>query len=483
MAIKAKQKVQERASNEPVQYQQFTRETKDVVEHNVATSGQAATHHGMRIAAADRAAANPDSSEFNVKKNERNARNLRAIQPHVKNITVNLKNASGRRADLFLQAHDRAQAEGRSTPRGLGWYFEHRGALNEIAAKHGADQNRTVIASGALSPQNAPSNERTGIDEMLKAHTQNTKIRSTAEGSAFLQNKTGKIKGAKAVRGGGHEFSVSDLTPAQFSKLSSAKYREHFDTGGQLDLKALARGGTQTNMKKAMTALRSPTDLQAGDVAHPNTSAKVHAYISATLNAEPGTPVHEEYMQRYTDWHNAHHGVEGAHRPDPHGLQHSTEGILNPRGATAEDTWMNSISQGQDLETSINRTNVGKTIGSLKPNLGVNRTYVKGGKTFKANIPSQPGQPKVTSETLKHAWNNMATQMAAKSLSRKSVSQLPSVAVQEVSWTEARIRAGKDPEFGDEMKQKGYDVKAAQKGTYSMKPVRAAKSTPQKQAA
>jgi len=174
----------------------------------------------------------------------------------------------------------------------------------------------------------------------------------------------------------------------------------------------------------------------------PHTSSKVWSYHEAIKNAKPGTAVHEEYLTRAQ---TALHEMPGQQTMDLYGIRHSTEGILNPKGHTAEDTWMNAVSSGQQMEgLSAGRHVVSpaKVVGSEKSIVTVPKTgIVKGEK-----VPIHPS-PHVTGEGIRHAWNNDATIRAAEQLSKATDVQVPSVLAQETSWTEARRVAGKDEEY------------------------------------
>src|SRR5690606_23288959 len=122
----------------------------------------------------------------------------------------------------------------------------------------------------------------------------------------------------------------------------------------------------------------------------------------------------------------------------------------------AEDTWMNTISYGQTLDVAVGakgRTNVGKTIGSDK-GLALDIP-----KKDSSGVSVHPN-PKVGSSGALHAFNNEATSRAAARAGRslgvtdsQGRSNLPSVAMQEVSWTEARRRANKDPEYAKDRRE------------------------------
>lgn len=270
------------------------------------------------------------------------------------------------------------------TDSGAGWYFEHHRDIAAHAEEHGFPTDTAITASAAMSPLNSPDNEKAAL-------------------GALMAQERGK------------EFRPEDLR-----RSGPNKNRE------------LARGV-----------------LQGGEDPHnPLSRPKVHSYREATLHATPDSPDQQEYMQRVSHVSEVLNGTQlkGQGYFDLWGKKDSTEGILSPTRNTAEDSWMNSITMGQPLDVTVNgRTNVGKTIGS--EDIGMKFPKGRGAESIH---PS--GQ--VTPTTLLHAYNNEATIRAARSVGRETGlvndrgdSMLPSVAMQEVAWTEARRVANKDPEY------------------------------------
>ena len=220
--------------------------------------------------------------------------------------------------------------------------------------------------------------------------------------------------------------------------ISSAKNRGH--TEGDVDLVGISAGGTRVNIKKAVNVIRGNTPLdQAID---PHTSPKVWSYHNAISLAGEGLK-HPEIMDEYKM--RVHEAATGQGTLNLHELRGSTAGILNPQQHTAEDTWMHSMTMGQPYETE-GRMSVGKEAGS-------NKALVKLGKTgeVRGQRVSASADPRVGDAALMHAYNNLATRVAAEHVSGPT-SEMPSVALQETTWTEARIQASKDPAFKREQK-------------------------------
>lgn len=368
-----------------LQWSDLDRQGQGAARNIMRAQGNIKSRLGTSIDAARAAADNPANNPDVRHKSDIKARKLEQAAPYVRDKPVTLQGAASRRVEHFENGIRRSQAEG--VHHGGGWYFDHHQQLAATAQAHGEDTHRVITASAAMSPQNSPENERAAVHALT------------------------------AQRGG-------------------------FDH----DPKDLRRAGTKSNLAKAEAHLDTGVDP-----IHPSGSPKVHSYREATKHAVPGSPEHQEYLGRIDQ---ATRVITGQHHPgqqraDLYGLQNSTEGILSPTRNTAEDTWMNTITYGQDIHTTLpgSKTNVGKLIGSDKKlALDIPKRDANGVSVH----PS--GQ--VGSSAVLHAYNNEATVRAARRVGEATGvvdsagrSTFPAVAMQEVSWTEARRAAGKDPEY------------------------------------
>lgn len=341
-----------------------------------------------RVEQLGRAAVNPANNATTREKSAKNAGKLGEIAPHVVDRPVTLQGAASRRVSHFVAGIERSAAEGVSS--GGGWYFDHHRDIAGMAAQHGVPTDRAITAAAAMSPMNSPDNEKKAV-------------------SGLMRQMSG-------------------------------------ESGPHID-RLIQAGGTKGNIAKAQEHLEG-----GPDPLNPHSAPKVHSYRGASVNAVPGGAVEEEYRTRVGHAEKVVGGEihPGQQRLDLFGLRDSHEGILNPRGNTAEDTWMNTISYGQDLATSVGRhgrTNVAKTVGSDK---GLALDIPKKDSSGTSVHPN----PLVGSSGALHSFNNEATIRAARQAGRalgvtdsRGESNLPSVAMQEVSWTEARRVTGKDPEY------------------------------------
>jgi hypothetical protein len=193
----------------------------------------------------------------------------------------------------------------------------------------------------------------------------------------------------------------------------------------------MAKGGVKGNVTKAIKVLRGDTPHE--DAIDPHSSPKVWSYHQAIKNSEPGTPEHEEFMTRM----DVATRRPGQSRLDLFGLAHSQEGILSSAHPTAEDTWMQAISSGQQLQTVT--TGLTGKAGQQSP---AKFTVGEGGtaldKQLRSGTVVRGGSP----SSVMHAWQSHATEMAARQLGERAGEHVPAVGVQAMAWTEARRQAG-----------------------------------------
>lgn len=410
----------------PVQYSNFDAPGRRALDPLMQGMGRAASRaasarrlYGDAIAAAT--SSNSPAAGRTAKKNEQALERLAVVEPHLTNRRVTLDSAASNRTGLVRRGVERSRRDGTGLEgAGAGWYFEHRRGLNQTASQFKMDESRVVKASALMSPQNAPENERRAVHALAQLHAENPEL--------HFNEKTRKSLGLKADK-----MRYSDLTPDQASKIGSPKHRAGI-TGVHEDvLKGVASGGGWKNVAKAIHTLRG------GDYEiSPSTSPKVWSYHEAIQNARPDTPEHMEYMTRAR---TALHEMPGQQTMDLFGLRHSREGILNPGGHTAEDTWMNAISSGQKLEG----TQAGRHVISPAKVVGTEKPFVGTGKSH--NGVSVHPSPAATAEGVRHAWNNEATIRSARQLSEGTDVMVPSVLAQETAWTEGRREARKDKEY------------------------------------
>jgi hypothetical protein len=140
------------------------------------------------------------------------------------------------------------------------------------------------------------------------------------------------------------------------------------------------------------------------------------------------------------------------------GLRGATHGPLSPSAPTAEDTWQQAISTGQKLPAQPIPGRQGRAALQSPAKFSVG----EGGAANQKYIRAVPGIAGAEPSALMHAWQNEATQRAARTMSRRSGEIVPSIGVQAGGWTEARRQAGKAIE---EQPKKKAQRKAPEQGT------------------
>lgn len=437
----AKEK-QKAPDDRPLQYSDLSKEGRKVADAQMDNTGKAKSNavvaRSSLESTRDRGLASGTASgKRTAKKAEQKLNALDAVEPRLKDITVTLTKAANRRTKLVRAGASRASRESpdglgggsRLRAAGVGWYFDHRADLNKIAAEHGIHEDAIITASAVMSPQNPPENEKAAVAALAHLHANNPMLTFSDTAQKHL--------------GVGASARFNDLTDEQAANVGTAELRDHIDGVDKSVLVDYAKGGTKENVAKAVGVLRGTVD--ADNAIDPHSSPKVWSYRDSIRKSRPGTAEHEEYLGRAD---NALFQIKGQGRLDLFGLANSTEGILDPRKTTAEDTWQGAISTGQQLESvkvpgNKHGHSPAKFVSSEKPYTDqVSKTGMVDGKKVSAIA-----DPRVGREGMVHAWHNEATIRSAAQLSKESGEIIPSVMAQEVGWTEARRVAGKDDSY------------------------------------
>lgn len=434
----------------PLQWSDLDATGQRVVAANMANWGKARTtakraEATMRSRRASASAASTDkslpkkkqaSAERTVGKLDQSLAALEEVSPHLKDTAVTLETAATRRVSLIRGSARRASQQaplglaGGSALRaaGVGWYFDHRQHLNNIASQHSVDEDSIVTASAVMSPSNSPDSEKAAVGALAHMHSTNP----TLVLSEYAQKKLGVSRSS---------LTFSELDAKQASLIGSPSLRKHIGGVDQGVLEQWAKGGTNENMAKAVDVVRG--NIHHEDAINPHSAPKVWSYRDSISKAIPGSNEHMEYMSRAQ---TALFEAPGQTRLDLFGLQSSTEGILNPTKTTAEDTWEGAVSSGQQLES------VGSRRHKQSP-----AKFVASEKTFTDQLKktavinkkktSAIADPRIGANATTHAFHNEAVIRAASQLSQASGEIIPSVLAQEVPWTESRRIASKDKPY------------------------------------
>lgn len=429
-------------SNEPLRGEDLSPQTMRVTSENLKVRGATQRKALVERAAMlkERVANSTPGTQAAVKAlNESRGVQNNLDSGAIKNIPITQNLASGRREDLFRSAEAK-MSPGQMYPKGMGWYFSHRGDLNTISEEHGIPQERVVNASAVMAAANSPENEKAATAAFARILTDDPEVQFSKKAA-----KKAGVDHSSPVR-------VSALSSRQLAHALSAESAASGTLiGGQAAHIDTRRGSTTERNEAAIGFLRGElTDADVPKLFPAGTQAKLASYRQNIMDASPNGAVQDEYHARYRDTVDPGQG-----RLDLFGLKGSSEGILGSR--SVEDTWMNAISTGQSLESIPGTKTVpAKNVASDSQTYSVPKTATVRGKKESTTLAGN----QVAGAAVLHAWNNAATNTAAERISAKADTRLPATAVQEVSWTEAREVGGKDPQATKQARE----VEAEEKG-------------------
>ena len=366
------------------------------------------------------------------------AASARAVGEHLESKPVSLQTAANRRQDLYNRGIDARQADNpgdphQVIPHGAGWYFEHHKEIAGAAEKTGHPASWAIAASGVMSPQNSPENERASVSAIMDANANHT-VHVSNEVHDHLAGR-----GIDVSDHLGKTVHFDQLPVGSVAHLSDSKIRDKVQTGANLH--EVARGGTRENIAKAENILAG--NVHPDEAVNPHSAPKVWSYVHNTQQAIPNSPTHVEYMGRVHQDALIRTGQIDEHQQSLDLYGHKDQSLpkdhlLSPHSHTVEDTWQNAVTFDQPKRMAGGgKTSVFKAAGSLPetyPVAGVKTTVnADTGKRESAHQDARVGNAGLT-----HAFNNRATQKAA------AQQGVPPVAMQEVGWTQVRKEAGKD---------------------------------------
>ena len=454
---------------EPLQWGDLTPRGRQIVSANMREAGLNVTgnveHQIERAKERTQTSKTPEGRKLA----DRAVRVWSEMSPHVRDQPVTLQSAADSRQGFFERALDQTpgtawrtrtyqgqemrhlvQREPGQIPEGAGWYFNHNRQITDSALRQGGgafERDNAIVAANVMSPQNPPENERAAADALMNTFAEHT-VHVTQDVADFLGSK-----GIDVQHHVGKEVSAANLPRGSVAHLSQTSFRPNVPTRAPLE--AVSKGGTKKRISQAEGVLWG--DIDPDEAIDPHGAPKVWSYSHNTRLAEPNTPTHVEYMTRMAHHAKIRAGLISPQQEtfDLYGLQDSREGILNPEGHTAEDSWMHSMTMNQP-QVNLGKTSVFKTAGSMSgvypPSSLKTRTTKKGRESAHPNAD-------VKGSALAHAFNNRATHMAAAQASEGTHLPLPGTAMQEVSWTQARREAEKDTEYNEQQREEAEHAK------------------------
>lgn len=439
-----------RSDAAPVQWEDLPRDTKAKTRaafKNLGTSARSKI--GKSIAGFDRLATESSSAQQRTKAS-RAARSLREYGRVIRDKPITMQRAATRRTDLMGDAIVGARSSGATNPRGWGWYYEHREGV-DLAAPNVSPEIRSAASAG-MSPQADPkTGELPDLKSVHDALQDPYAVRTVKRADSPDRKKAMEAAGVV----GGQELKVSEATTQELITTDIGK-------------------GVMQNLGRGIGAIRG--ELSPEEV---NRAPKTKTYQDAILDAVPFTdvsvPVDElragegwtperlDYMQigSHVVHGNPDQGMFMFSKSSPGPL--SKHSMLSTERSSPQDTWMEAISSGQDMSMELSEGSPLRKAPSP-----AKRVIDKGAPLDASTLGAgdlgitvdDVGHTGVTPEDVRHAFHDKATRVASEKYGRVSFNQfgedifIPSVAMQETTWNEARAVAGADSDFNQEMKQK-----------------------------
>jgi hypothetical protein len=319
---------------------------------------------------------------------------------------------------------------------GSGFYFQHRGEVDQVLKGSDVSLPRGLDATSKLSVRTRPEAEKESFGALVKAHQ---------SGSVhFSPELVGALQGIKGAKGQPASIDVpeehlnkvipfSKVSPKIAAGLTDPQVRDvakAHTSGVQLD--SLAKTAIRGNIANAHNALQ-------GKTSSPYDNPKQVSYASAHDVSLPGTKAHEEYQVRSQHIGKTLRGEvpPGQQLFDYTGLQHSNEGALSNTALTPADLHERRVAYAQP----------GKAFAAAPDANGVSsksRTLPSGKKQTVG-----AGDTRITPIGIEHAVHQEAVHQTAKKL-QEDLSlphTVPATLVQETNWAGTRREEGDDPQY------------------------------------
>ena len=428
-----------RSDDAPVQWEDLPRDTQAKTRAAFTELGKKASSEVDKSLAGFDKLATDATSEGQRTKARRAAGSLREYGSALKDIPITIQRAATRRIDLMGDAVARAQDSGASNPRGWGWYYEHREGV-DMAAPSVSPEIRAAASAG-MSPQADPkTGELPDLKSVHDALQDPYAVRTVKSNKSPQRDKARQAAGVVS----GQELKVSEATTQQLATTNIGM-------------------GVMQNLERGIGALRGEVPPE-----QVNRAPKTKAYKNAIQDAAPPdtgegwTPERLDYMQigSHVVHGNPDQGMFMFSKSSPGPL--SKHSMMSTERSSPQDTWMEGISSGQDMSMELSEGSPMRKAPSP-----AKRVIDKGAPLDASTLGSgdlgitvaDVGHTGVTTEDVRHAFHDKATRVASEKHGRVSHNQfgedifIPSIAMQETTWTQARGVAGGDPVFNREEKQ------------------------------
>jgi hypothetical protein len=148
------------------------------------------------------------------------------------------------------------------------WYPRvHSSPIHKIAERTGVHPERVATSSAAMSPQNEPSSERAAASAIAEAESRNQQFHISQQFKDALPEHSP----VQAIPPGSIGFS--EMTPEQIRDASKAEHRDSGIVQAEVDLKGLAKAGTNK-----VAGVRGIRGASLTELAPPSSAPKVHTY-------------------------------------------------------------------------------------------------------------------------------------------------------------------------------------------------------------
>lgn len=364
------------------------------------------------------------------KKAAARAATLETISDSFVDRPISISGATSRRKGYFSDSIGSARESGAAGPIGFDWFFKHADEVKEASEEF--DFDAAAAASAALSPGKDPK-----ADELPA-------LRALSE--LHRGDHTISIDG-------GEPMAVRSLSPVQLAKYLSKAAKEGNAAEPKVtsSYEGFRAGGRahEGSTARAVAGLRG--DVPPGRVNNPVSGPKTWSYEHLIRQAGNATP--EERLDFMNIGHHLVHGDENQgmfifSKAEPG--EYEQNDLFSSQGHTPEDTWMQAITSGQPIQTTVN----GKSYSPAK------RAVDKGGPG-EMQINKEPANLRVEMkpESAVHAFSNKATRQAAEETQSGTFNQfgeeigVPSAMLHPAAWTMARREAGGDAPFNAQQRK------------------------------
>lgn len=326
---------------------------------------------------------------------------------------------------------------------GQGFYFKHRGELDDIASITNLPVSHIAGATARLSVQTKPESEKASLRALSMAHAHGT-MNFTPDVVNALRSSGAKV--SEDLHG--KKVPFRDLPAEVVQHVTNPKIRARLQPHAHgVDIDNLAKSSMRANIKQAHEVLQ-------GQGLDPIKNPKLFSYAHNHDIAVPNSAEQKEYEMRGAHVGKAKRGeiAGGQEMFDFYGLRDSNEGVLSNRLPTPNDSWMlaNEYDQPQGVR---------KVAGDV--NLSAKSGKTKRGREISVGMDDAT----ISAAGLQHSLGNEVTHRVAKETQEELNLgfTVPAMMVQEGTWAAERRNAGGDTDVKVSKREKKDAEKAQEK--------------------